>query len=56
MSETSPVSQSAFSIRWKPVKSSPSAWSPSRPSMIGSRSPKLSATGSIRSQEVRATG
>ena len=26
------------------------SWSPSRPSISGSRSPKLSATGSIRSQ------
>ena len=50
MSLTSPVSHSAFSMRWKPVKSCPGSWSPSRPSMSGSRSPKLSATGSIRSQ------
>ena len=41
--------QSAFSIRWKPVHWLGLATSLTRASISGSRSPKLSATGSIDS-------
>ena len=52
-----PSTHSCFSMRCQPVKSRPSALaSGSRPSVSGSRSPKISATGSMRSQYVRATG
>ena len=45
----SPFPQSACSSRWKPVKSAARRASSMRSSISGSRSPKLSATGSIRS-------
>jgi hypothetical protein len=41
--------QRICSMRWKPVHGVPGATSPARASSFGSRSPKLSATGSIAS-------
>ncbi len=55
-SDWRPSTQRSFSRRWKPVNFMPSSTTSSRPSIIGSRSPNDSATGSIRSHGPRATG